>query len=64
MRMVLALIQPTKLDLQLKYVRERTFWQDLKIIVYTVRRVVDPHFCPHELAAVPALRPGMGAAVA
>lgn len=58
------LIQPTKLELQLRYVRERGFWTDIKIIVYTLRRIVDSHFLPRELAAVPALRPGMGAAVA
>ncbi|HEY8176684.1 MAG TPA: sugar transferase [Gemmatimonadaceae bacterium] len=58
------LIQPTKLELQLRYVSERTFWQDLKIIAYTIRRIVDPSFSPRELATVPALRPGMGAAIA
>jgi lipopolysaccharide/colanic/teichoic acid biosynthesis glycosyltransferase len=58
------LIQPTKLELQLRYIRERTFWLDLKIIAYTVRRILDSDFCPRELADVPALRPGMGAAVA
>jgi len=30
------LIRPEKLRLQLKYVRERTLWKDIKIIVYTI----------------------------
>lgn len=30
------LIRPEKLRLQLKYVRERTLWIDIKIIVYTI----------------------------
>jgi lipopolysaccharide/colanic/teichoic acid biosynthesis glycosyltransferase len=58
------LIQPTKLDLQLRYVRERTFWGDIKIIFYTIRRIFDGDFMPRELDAVPPLRPGMGASVA
>ena len=36
------LIQPTKLKLQLKYVRERSFWVDLKIIILTLLAVVSP----------------------
>ena len=58
------LIQPTKLQLQLKYVRERTLWTDLKILAYTVRRVLDASFYPRELSSVPALQPGMGASIA
>jgi len=58
------LIQPTKLKLQLRYVRERTFWMDIKIIFYTIRRIADPGFLPNELSSVPALVPGMGASVA
>ena len=58
-----VLIQPTKLQLQLKYVRERTMWIDLKIIVYTLRRIFDPAFRPRELATVPPLVPGMGASI-
>jgi lipopolysaccharide/colanic/teichoic acid biosynthesis glycosyltransferase len=59
-----VLIQPTKLRLQLRYVRERSFFTDLKIIFYTLRRIFDPSFCPQELASVPALATGMGASVA
>lgn len=58
------LIQPTKLRLQLKYVRERNMWVDLKIIYYTIRRIFDPAFRPPELAFVPPLTSGMGATVA
>jgi lipopolysaccharide/colanic/teichoic acid biosynthesis glycosyltransferase len=58
------LIQPTKLQLQLRYVRERTMWSDVKILFYTVRRVLDSSFSPRELSGVPALTPGMGASVA
>jgi lipopolysaccharide/colanic/teichoic acid biosynthesis glycosyltransferase len=58
------LIQPTKLRLQLKYVREHTLWTDLKIITYTLRRIFDSGFHPRELATIPVLSPGMGASVA
>jgi lipopolysaccharide/colanic/teichoic acid biosynthesis glycosyltransferase len=58
------LIQPTKLQLQLRYVRGRSFWIDLKIILFTIRRLFDPTFCPTELQDVPRLRHGAGAAVA
>jgi len=58
------LIQPTKLQLQVQYVRQRSLWMDLKIIVYTLRKIFDPSFYPRELADVPALRQGMGAQVA
>ena len=55
------LIQPTKLRLQLRYARERTFWSDLKIIFYTLCRIVNADFYPSELADVPRLKAGMGA---
>jgi lipopolysaccharide/colanic/teichoic acid biosynthesis glycosyltransferase len=58
------LIQPTKLRLQLQYVRTRTFLTDLKIILYTLRRIADADFLPRELADVPRLEPGAGARVA
>jgi lipopolysaccharide/colanic/teichoic acid biosynthesis glycosyltransferase len=58
------LIQPTKLDLQLRYVRERSFWTDILIILYTLRRLLDPEFVPAQLAGIPRLQPGAGAAVA
>jgi lipopolysaccharide/colanic/teichoic acid biosynthesis glycosyltransferase len=58
------LIQPTKLALQLRYVRERSFLTDLRILVYTVRRILQPAFLPAELADVPRLEAGAGAKVA
>ena len=54
------LIQPTKLRLQLRYARERTFWTDLKILVYTVRRLIDFRFYPAELTGIPRPEPGAG----
>jgi len=36
------LIRPTKLRLQLKYVRERSFWVDLKIIFLTFKALLLP----------------------
>jgi lipopolysaccharide/colanic/teichoic acid biosynthesis glycosyltransferase len=58
------LIQPTKLQLQLRYVRERTLWMDIKIIIYTARRIFDSSFYPTELCDVPRLRQGAGADIA
>ncbi len=45
------LIQPTKIKLQLLYVRNRSLWGDAKILCYTVRRLVDKSYLPPELAA-------------
>lgn len=58
------LIQPTKLQLQLRYVRTRSFWSDLKILFYTVWRLANPDFYPRELSDVPRLELGAGALVA
>lgn len=55
------LIQPTKLKLQLRYVRTRTLWSDLKILAYTIRRMADSSFTPAEIADIPPLQPGAGA---
>jgi len=38
----LKLIRPTKVRLQLKYVRERSFWTDLKIIFLTFQALLRP----------------------
>ncbi len=57
------LIQPTKLQLQLRYVRTQSFFGDIKIILYTIRRIFDPDFYPRELADVPRLQKGMGATI-
>ena len=58
-----VLIQPTKLRLQLKYVRERSLFGDIKIILYTIRRIAEPGFYPRELADIPRLQQGAGATV-
>jgi lipopolysaccharide/colanic/teichoic acid biosynthesis glycosyltransferase len=44
-----ARIQPTKLALQLKYYNERSLLTDLRIIVYTLLRVVRKGWVPPEL---------------
>jgi lipopolysaccharide/colanic/teichoic acid biosynthesis glycosyltransferase len=51
------LIRPTKLQLQLYYVRNRTLAMDLKIILCTIRRVLSSSFYPKELEAYPRLLP-------
>jgi len=48
------LIRPMKLKLQLKYVRERSFWVDLKIIFLTLLAIVQP-----ESQAVREMRRGL-----
>lgn len=58
------LIQPTKLKLQLRYVRTRTFWTDIRILACTLRRMIQPGFTPGEIADIPPLRPGAGATLA
>jgi lipopolysaccharide/colanic/teichoic acid biosynthesis glycosyltransferase len=58
-----VLIQPTKLRLQLYYVRTRSAWTDVKILAYTFRKLFDADFQPHEISAFPRLRPGAGAAL-
>lgn len=52
-------IQPTKLKLQLKYRRERSFWLDLKLILYTLLKIVRKGWVPPELRGypLPVLRP-------
>jgi lipopolysaccharide/colanic/teichoic acid biosynthesis glycosyltransferase len=57
------LINPTKLRLQLRYVRERSFRTDLRIVYCTLRRMFDPHYYPKELGDVRPLIPGAGALV-
>lgn len=49
------IIRPTKLRLQLRYVRTHNVWMDLKIIVYTLMRIIKPSFYPRELADTPRL---------
>ncbi len=38
----MELIRPTKLKLQMKYVRERSLWMDLKIIFLTIMAIIQP----------------------
>jgi lipopolysaccharide/colanic/teichoic acid biosynthesis glycosyltransferase len=42
-------IQPTKLRLQLKYRYEGSLWIDLKIVFYTLRKILHKEFAPKEL---------------
>lgn len=58
------LIQPTKLKLQLRYVRTRNLFVDIRIIFYTVMRLLRSHVLPTELSDVPPLELGAGANVA
>lgn len=46
-------IRPTKLKLQLEYVQHHNLWIDIKIMVYTVLRIVNPDFYPKELNDYP-----------
>jgi lipopolysaccharide/colanic/teichoic acid biosynthesis glycosyltransferase len=57
------LINPTKLRLQLQYVRTWSVVTDLRIIYYTLRRMIDHDFYPPELAGTPRLATGAGASV-
>lgn len=54
------LIQPTKLQLQLRYVRSQTLRSDILIILYTLRRLIDNSYYPHQLADIPRLEMGAG----
>jgi len=47
----LELIRPTKLKLQLKYARKHSVWTDLKIITYTLFKLVNADFVPREIAS-------------
>ena len=57
------LINPTKMRLQLHYVRTRSFSTDLRILYCTARRVVDPGYYPRELSSTPPLPRGAGASI-
>ena len=49
----LEVVRPIKIQLQLLYVESRTFFVDLKILVYTVYRVLKSSFIPSEIATYP-----------
>ena len=51
------LIQPTKLELQLKYVRELSVLTDVKIIVYTALKLVRKEWLPPEIESFGRLLP-------
>ncbi|MGA2255757.1 MAG: sugar transferase [Thermoguttaceae bacterium] len=46
-------IRPTKLKLQLYYCDTRTFFGDVKIILYTILRIVRKNWTPRELQGYP-----------
>jgi lipopolysaccharide/colanic/teichoic acid biosynthesis glycosyltransferase len=46
-------LRPTKLQLQLHYCRTRTFWGDIKIVLYTVIKVLRKRWVPRELEGYP-----------
>ncbi len=48
-----AVIRPTKLRLQMLYCETRSFWGDLKIILYTVFKIVRKSWVPKELHGYP-----------
>jgi lipopolysaccharide/colanic/teichoic acid biosynthesis glycosyltransferase len=48
-----ALIQPTKLKLQLKYRDEHSLWVDLKVVWCTILRILMRNWTPAELRAFP-----------
>ncbi len=53
-------IFPTKLKLQLYYLDTRSFWGDLKIILYTALRIVRKNWTPRELRLLPDVRATAG----
>jgi lipopolysaccharide/colanic/teichoic acid biosynthesis glycosyltransferase len=58
-----VLINPTKLRLQLQYVKTRSMKTDLRILYCTLRRMIDRDYYPRELAGTPPLVRGAGASV-
>ena len=48
-------IKPTKLELQLYYLRTRSFWGDVRIIMCTALRLVRKNWLPAELRDYPTL---------
>jgi lipopolysaccharide/colanic/teichoic acid biosynthesis glycosyltransferase len=55
------LIRPTKLRLQLRYLRERSFWIDIKILFRTVAAVLDPAHDVSDIAPPPgSVKPIVG----
>jgi lipopolysaccharide/colanic/teichoic acid biosynthesis glycosyltransferase/ubiquinone/menaquinone biosynthesis C-methylase UbiE len=50
------IIHPTKMQLQLLYVRNANLWVDAKILVYTLLRLLNRSWMPHEIRAYPQPR--------
>ena len=50
-------IRPTKLTLQLKYCRESSLWTDVKLLCYTLYKILNRDWVPDELKAYPCLIP-------
>lgn len=49
----LEVIRPIKISLQQMYMETRTFWQDIRIIYYTIIKIVLKSTIPKELAGYP-----------
>jgi len=47
------IIRPTKIGLQRYYCRTRSFWTDIKIIVYTLLKIIRSRWVPKELRGYP-----------
>lgn len=47
-------LRPMKMELQLYYCNTRSFWGDLKIILSTIRRIIQPSWIPRELVNYPS----------
>ena len=50
-------IRPTKIKLQLKYLHEVSLWTDIKILCYTLIRILRKGWVPSELNDYPPLTP-------
>jgi len=49
-----AVIRPHKMKLQQYYVANRTLWSDLRIVLYTLLRIVWSSITPNEIASYPS----------
>ena len=47
------IIRPTKMHLQLKYLRNHSLWVDIKILFYTLYKLFNSQFVPKELEGYP-----------
>lgn len=51
-----VVIRPTKMKLQIEYLKHHSFWVDLKIIFCTLYRLVNREFMPKELEGYPTFK--------